>query len=187
MLFRSKRLLEGGLAVPGTPLASRDRFRIVQRLLLRGDPQAPTLLAAQAAADRSDDGRRYAYAAAAGVADAPSKRALFRAFLEDAALPESWSEAALAPLNAPEHAALTRPLLAEALARLPELKRTRKIFFVNGWLAAFIGGQTGSEALAEVGSFLRRGDLDPDLRLKLLETADGLERAVRIRARFAGE
>jgi hypothetical protein len=27
-----------------------------------------------------------------------------------------------------------------ALAELPALKRTRKIFFVNGWLAAFIGG-----------------------------------------------
>ncbi|MGH8705303.1 MAG: hypothetical protein ACREUO_07790, partial [Burkholderiales bacterium] len=84
------------------------------------------------------------------------------------------------------HAALTRPLLAEALARLPELKRTRKIFFVNNWLAAFIGGQTGADALAEVESFLRRGELDPDLRLKVLEAADGLERAARIRARFAG-
>ena len=182
-----KRVLDGALEVPGAAPASRDRFRMVQRLLVRGDPQAPSRLAAQAAADRSDDGRRYAYAAAAGAADAEAKRVLFRAFLEDAALPESWTEAALAPLNAPEHAALTRPLLAEALARLPELKRSRKIFFVNGWLAAFIGGQTGRESLAEVESFLRRGDAEPDLRLKVLETADGLERTVRIRARFAGE
>ena len=77
------------------------------------------------------------------------------------------------------------PLLAEALARLPELKRTRKIFFVDNWLAAFIGGQTGPEALAAVEAFLQRGDLDADLRLKVLEAVDGLERAVRIRRKFA--
>ncbi|MEK6246277.1 MAG: M1 family aminopeptidase [Pseudomonadota bacterium] len=165
-------------------LASRDRFRIIQRLYVRGDPEAPALLAAQAAADRGDDGRRYSYAA--GAADPSAKRALFKAFLDDAALPESWAEAALGPLNSPEQAALTQPLLAEALARLPELKRTRKIFFVGNWLAAFIGGQTGPGALAEVESFLRRSDLDADLRLKVLEAMDGLERAIRIRARFAG-
>ena len=179
-----KRMLDGVLPLPGGALASRDRFRIVQRLLERGDAEAPARLAAQVAADRSDDGRRYAYAA--GAADSGIKRVLFRAFLDDPQLPESWIEAALAPLNAPEHAAHTRPLLGEALEKLPRLKRTRKIFFIDGWLAAFVGGQTAPEALAEVESFLRRSDLEPDLRLKLLEAADGLERAVRIRARFAG-
>jgi aminopeptidase N len=179
------RLLDGGLALPGGALASRDRFRMIERLLVRGDPRAPARLAAQAAADRSDDGRRYAYAAGAAAADPATKRSLFQALLDEGALPESWSQAALAPLNAPEHEALTRPLLGEALARLPELKRARKIFFVDHWLAAFIGGQASAEALAEVESFLRRGSLDDDLRRKVLEAADGLERAVRIRARFA--
>jgi len=88
-------------------------------------------------------------------------------------------------LNAPEQAELTQPLLAEALARLPELNRTRKIFFVGNWLAAFIGGQTGRGALTDAEAFLRRSDVDADLRLKLLEAIDGLERAVRIRERFA--
>jgi aminopeptidase N len=166
-------------------LASRDRFRIIQRLTVRGDPEAPALLAAQAAADRGDDGRRYAFAA--GAADAAAKRSLFRALVDDKALPESWIEAALGPFNAPEQAALTQPMLAEALARLPELKRTRKIFFVGNWLAAFIGGQAGPGALAEVEAFLQRKEMDADLRLKVLEAMDGLERSVRIRARFAGE
>jgi aminopeptidase N len=164
-------------------LASRDKFRIVQRLYLRADPEAPSRLAAQAAADKGDDGRRYAFAAAA--AEPAAKRGLFKAFLEDEALPESWIEAALGALNAPEQAALTRPLLAEALARLPELKRKRKIFFVGNWLAAFVGGQSGRGALADVETFLRRSDVDADLRLKVLEAIDGLERAVRIREKFA--
>ncbi|MEO8144702.1 MAG: M1 family aminopeptidase [Betaproteobacteria bacterium] len=163
-------------------MASRDRFRIIRRLTLRGDPEAPALLAAQTAADPGDDGRRYAYAA--GAADPAVKRSLFDAFLDDRTLPESWIETALGALNAPEQAAFTQQLLPEALARLPELKRTRKIFFVANWLAAFIGGQTGPAALAEVETFLRRGDIDADLRLKVLEAIDGLERAVRIRETF---
>lgn len=163
-------------------LASRDKFRIVQRLFLRGDPQAPARLAAQTTADSGDDGRRYAYAAAA--AQPAAKRALFKAFLDDKTLRESWIEAAIGSLNAPEQAQFTQPFLAEALARLPELKRTRKIFFVGNWLAGFIGGQTGPGALADVESFLRRSDVDADLRLKVLEAMDGLERAVRIRETF---
>lgn len=179
--------LKGLLDEPSPALASRDRFRFIQRLLVRGDPEAPRRLAAQAAADRSDDGRRYAYAAGAASPDAGLKRVLFRSFLEDRSLAEGWIEAALGALNAPEHAALTAPLLADALARLPELKRRHRIFFVNGWLAAFIGGQSEPRALAAVEAALRDARLDPDLRLKVLETADGLERAVRIRARYAAD
>jgi aminopeptidase N len=181
-----KRLLDGELQVPGLALASRDRFRLIERLLVRGDAEAPQRLAAQAAADRSDDGRRYAYAAGAAAADAGTKRVLFQAFLDDASLPEGWIEAALWPLNAPEHAALTAPLLAAALQRLPELKRRHKIFFVNNWLAAFIGGQVSPQALAQVQAEMRTSRFDPDLRLKLLEAVDGLERAVRIHARYGG-
>jgi aminopeptidase N len=164
-------------------LASRDRFRAVQRLSIRGDRLAQPLLEQMAAADASDDGRRYAFAAAA--ADPASKRRLFQSFLDDKALPESWIEAAAGPLNAPEQARLTLPLLAPALEQLQELKRTRKIFFVNNWLDAFVGGQTEREALDAVEDFLRRGKLDADLRLKLLEAMDGLERAVRVRKKYA--
>jgi aminopeptidase N len=180
-----KRLLEGSLAAPGLELGVRDRFRLIARLLVRADADGPRLLAEAAAAERGDDARRYAFAASAALADAEAKRAMFRRFTRDAELPESWIEAALGPFNAPEHAAYTAPLLGAALARLPELKRRRKIFFVEHWLSAFLAGQTDAPALDAVQRALRR-KLDPDLRLKLLDAADGLERAVRIRERFAG-
>jgi len=71
---------------------------------------------------------------------------------------------------------------------LPKLKRTRKIFFVNGWLAAFIGGQCSEQAQSTVQNFLQRASaLDRDLRLKVLEVADGLDRCVKIRKKYAGE
>ncbi len=179
-----KRLLEGALAAPGVELGERDRFRLIARLLVRADPDGPRLLAEAAAAERGDNARRYAFAASAALADAEAKRAMFRRLAGDVELPESWIEEALAPFNAPEHAAYTAPLLGAALARLPELKAKRKIFFVEHWLGAFLAGQWDARALAAVQRVLA-GTLDPDLRLKVLEAADGLERAVRIRERFA--
>jgi aminopeptidase N len=75
--------------------------------------------------------------------------------------------------------------LEKALSELPNLKRSRKIFFVNGWLGAFIGGQRSAGALALIETFLvDNPKLDKDLRLKILENADGLERAVKIRQKF---
>ena len=179
-----KALLAGTREVPGVALSSRDRFRIIERLLALGDPEAEALLAAQSDADPSDNGRRYAYAAGAARPDLAAKRRTFAAWLEDRALPESWIEESLAPFNTVEHERSTAPFLATALAQLPKLKRERKIFFVNNWLAAFLGGQTSPEALASARAFLRAAKLDPDLRRKVLEQLDGLERTVRIRKAF---
>ncbi|MGB9180088.1 MAG: hypothetical protein WCB68_12645, partial [Pyrinomonadaceae bacterium] len=101
---------------------------------------------------------------------------------------ESWIEASLGAFNTTEQSPLTLPYLEPALRELARLKRTRKIFFVNGWLAAFIGGQCQKRALDTVQNFLRReASLDRDLRLKVLEATDGLERCVRIRTKYAGD
>ena len=180
-----KALLAGTGEVPGVALSSRDRFRIVERLLALGDPDAEALLAAQSQADMSDNGRRYAYAAGAARPDPAAKRRQFAGWLEDAALPESWIEESLAPFNTVEHARSTAPFIRIALGQLPKLKRERKIFFVNNWLAAFLAGQRNAESLAAVKRFLREAKLDPDLRRKVLEHLDGLERTVKIRAAFA--
>ena len=180
-----KALLAGTREVPGVALSSRERFRIIERLLALGDSEAELLLAAQAQADPSDNGRRYAYAVAAARPEPEAKWRRFLAFLDDATLAESWIEESLAPFNAVEHEHWTSPFLETALEQLPELKRTRKIFFVDHWLASFLGGQTSPEAVTVTRRFLREARLDPDLRRKVLEHLDGLERTVKIRAAFA--
>ncbi|HEX8149669.1 MAG TPA: M1 family aminopeptidase, partial [Pyrinomonadaceae bacterium] len=180
-------ILAGRLQVPGMTLRSRDRFDIIRALVAAGDARAPELLKKQSEADRTDDARRYAYAAGAAAPDASVKKRYFGQFVNDKELAESWIEAGFGPFNTPQQAALTLPYLEPALAELPTLKRTRKIFFVNGWLAAFIGGQCDARAAGVVRDFLaREQSLDRDLRLKVLEAADGLERCVRVRAKFAG-
>nr|MDQ3806094.1 ERAP1-like C-terminal domain-containing protein [Acidobacteriota bacterium] len=182
------RILSGEAKVPGMTLRARDRFDIVRALMTGGDGRAPGLLKRLGEEERSDDARRYAYAAGAAWPDGAVKRRYFEEYLKDRDLSESWIEASFGPLNAPRQDALTLPLLAPALAELPALKRTRKIFFVNGWLAAFVGGQCSERALGVVRDFLAaETDLDRDLRLKVLEAADGLERCVRVRARYGRE
>ncbi|MDT4954929.1 MAG: aminopeptidase [Acidobacteriota bacterium] len=180
-----KKILSGELKIPGMQLRSRDRFDIITALLARGDPEAATLLEAQSKSDTTDDGRRYAYAAAAASGDAATKKKYFEAFTTDPKLPESWIEASMGPLNSIQQAELTLPYLDAALDELPRLKRTRKIFFVNGWLSAFIGGQCSERAQVIVQTFLQRESaLDRDLRLKVLEVSDNLERCVRIKEKF---
>ncbi len=182
---RLKALLSGTLQIPEVALSSRDRFRIAAQLLALADPDAPALLAEQSTADSSGDARRYAFAAGAAGRDAAAKRAYFERFLGDPGLAEDWVDAALFPFNAVEHAVLTAPLLEPALSALPALARTRKIFFANAWIAAFVGGQVDAQALARVERAAQDPGLDPELRLKLLEAIDGLARTVKIRARFA--
>lgn len=181
---RLKEILNGTLTVPGLTLRSRDRFDIITALLARGDTDAPALLERQTREDTTDNGRRYAYAAGAARSDAETKRRYFNDYLANAELSESWIEASLAPFNTVAHDAQTLPFLEQSLRELPRWKRTRKIFFVNNWLAAFIGGQRDPRALRIVENFLRDTQLDRDLRLKVLEAMDNLERAVRIRARY---
>ena len=162
-------------------LRTKDKFDIVTRLIILGDADAPKLLAELEKTETDDAAKRYAYAAKAGFATEENKAKFWNDFVNNKEISESWIEAAFAVWNTPRHSELTLPYLEKALAELPNLKRNRKIFFVNGWLSEFIGGQKSAEALNIVNKFLEDNPkLDRDLRLKILENVDGLERGVRI-------
>ena len=180
-----KDILAGKSKVAVFNLKTKDKFDIATRLLILGDKDAPNLLANLEKNETGDDAKRYAYAARAGIGTMENKSKYFKDFIKNKDISESWIESAFTPFNSPKHSDLTLPYLETALAELPNLKRNRKIFFVNGWLASFIGGQKSEESLAVVNKFLADNpNLDKDLRLKILENVDGLERAVKIRAKY---
>jgi aminopeptidase N len=165
---------------------TKDRFDIVTKLIILGDKDAPKLLAELEKTETDDAAKRYAYAAKAGFATAENKAKYWDDFVNNKEISESWIEAAFDVWNAPGHAELTLPYLEKALAELPNHKQNRKIFFVNGWTASFIGGQKSVEALDKVNKFLKDNPkLDIDLQRKILERVDGLERAVKIRKTFS--
>jgi aminopeptidase N len=180
-----KDVLSGKLSIKDLKLKTKDKFDIATKLLILSDKDAATLLAELEKTETSDEAKRYAYAARAGIATAENKQKFFSDFTNNKEISESYIESAFAPFNSTKHADLTLPFLENALKELPNLKKSRKIFFVNGWLGAFIGGQKSEQALQIVNKFLaENSNLDKDLRLKILENADNLERAVRIRSKY---
>ncbi len=170
----------------GAPTGNPTRWEAVTRLLVLGAPDAERLLAVQAARDSSPDGRRRAFTAGAARPDSATKRTYFDRYFADRSLNEDWASGSLGAFNAPEHQALTLPYLKVALDSLRYIQANRRIFFLGSWLGSFLGGQTGADALATVRQFLatQRG-LAPDLRRKVEEYADELERTVKIRQRFS--
>jgi hypothetical protein len=167
------------------PLKTKDKFDIVTRLAILGDPDATRLLAALEKTETGDDAKRYAYAAHAALPTRENREKFWKDFINNKDISESWIEAAMGPFNSIRHSVLSLPYLERALGELPKLKRDRKIFFVNGWLGAFIGGQRSQQALDVINKFLADNpNLDNDLRLKILENSDIIERAVKIRKDF---
>ena len=183
-----KDLLTGKSKLKDVELKTKDKFDLLTRLIVLGDADALNLLAELEKTETNDAAKRYAYAAKAGIATKENKAKYWNDFVNNKEISESYIESAFNVWNTPKQSELTLPYLEKALAELPNLKKNRKIFFVNGWLSAFIGGQKSAEALDTVNKFLAANpNLDIDLRRKILENADNLERAVKIRAKFAGK
>jgi aminopeptidase N len=181
-------LLSDRLTIPGLTLRPLDRWSMVAKLISSDSPLAQQAFEAQQKADRSDDGLKYAWAVEAGRPSAATKQQYFNAYTlspkDPTAKPEDWLTQSLRYFNAWNQQQLTEPYLNRALTQLPEIKRDRKIFFLGAWLGAFLGGQASSTALNDVHTWLAQPNIDPDLRRKVLENADELERTVRIRTRF---
>lgn len=179
-----KDILSGKLAVPGVSLRPLDRWTMVMALIALNDPDASTIYSEEQKRDTTGDGLKYAYMAAAARPDAKTKQEYFNDYLHDPSRPEDWVEQSLGAFNYWNQSELTLPYLKPALDALPQVKRERKIFFVLGWLNAFIGGQQSAAAQRQVQDFLQNASLDKDLQLKILEVSDELDRTVKIRVRY---
>ena len=171
----------------GEPLRDPTRWDAVTRLLELGAPEADARLAEQTRRDTTADGRRLAFVAGAARPSADTKRSYFTRYFADSTLNEDWAAGSLGPFNALEHETLTFPYLRPALDSLPFIQASRRIFFLETWLAAFLRGQTSDSALAVVRGYLEEHPRMPlDLRRKVLQQADEMERTVRIRGGAGG-
>jgi len=179
-----KQLLSGSTEVPGVQLRALDRWNLVTSLIALSDADAEKILSSEKERDHTGDGLKYAYVAQAARPESATKKKYFDDYLHNTSRPEDWVEQSLGAFNYWNQAELTAPYLKPALDALPLVKRERKIFFVLAWLGAFIGGQQSPAADTEVHEWLRASKIDPDLRLKVLEVVDELDRTVRIRQRY---
>ena len=187
-LQKVKDLLAGKIEVPGMALKRLDRWNLVGHLIAMGAPDAEAIYEAEKARDQSGEGLKYAYAAEAGSSSVEVKALYFNEYLRSTTVQEDWITQSLRPFNSWNQACLTQPYLVQALDELEDIKQHRKIFFLGAWLGAFIGGQdtlaNSVNAQAAVQMWLMTHQIDPDLRLKILEAADALNRTVQIRRNY---
>ena len=180
-----RQLLAGQLAIPGVELRHQDCWSLVTALIAYGDPEAGTYFNAEQKRDPSGDGRKFAYVAQAARPDAATKAHYFNDYLHNPQQSEDWIQSSLGAFNFWNESELTAPYLQPALAALDQVKRERKIFFLVAWLDAFMDGQQSKASLDVVEQYLASAHPDPDLRLKILQSMDELQRTVRIREKYA--
>jgi len=181
-----REYLAGTRLFDGAAVKQPTRWSIVQRLLALGEPDAPALLEAEVRRDSTPEAARRAFVARAAAPDAAVKAEYFRRYLDDPALNEEWVTASLGAFNDAAETRLTLPYLRPSLERLTWIRDNRRIFFLPSWINAFVRGQQSAEALAVVDRLLAESpELPPDIRRKVLQARDELERTVAIR-RAAG-
>jgi aminopeptidase N len=181
-----RQLLQGEIAIPEVELRPLDRWRMVSTLLAQKAPRAAQIYQTETQRDATGIGRKYAYVARAATPDAATKAWYFDDYLHNPERQEDWVQDSLGNFNEWNAEVLTLPYLKPALDALPNIKQQRKIFFTLAWLNAFIGGQHSREADGAVHRWLARAPVDEDLKLKVLQVVDELDRTVRIRERFRG-
>lgn len=167
----------------GIALRPPTRWSIVTKLVARSAPSAEGRLAAEMRRDSTTEGRRQAFVAQAARADSAVKAALYARWFADASLNEEWVTSSLRAFFEADQSELSRMYLEPSLDTLPWIQQNRRIFFLGSWLGAVVGGQQSADALAAIDRWLAgKPGLAPDLRQKVLQARDELERTVRIRA-----
>jgi aminopeptidase N len=186
--IRQLRRWLAGDSAAGLPLRAPSRWAMVTTLVAQGASDRDSLIAAERRRDDTTEGERLAFVAAAAAPDSATKQALFDRWFRDGSLNEEWVQSSLRAFHDVEQQQLTRRYITAALDTLPWIQQNRRIFFLGSWLSATLGGQTEREALELVDAWLAAHPaLAPDLRQKVLQSRDELQRTVRVRERFATE
>lgn len=172
----------------GLSAGKRDRFLAAGALIAAGQvgttPEQHPLQRLKQRYAGSDIGKQQ-FLAEAATPTAATKQAYWQRFLVLDDPPEQWTQDSLSWFHWSGQEKLTLPYLELALKQVDWVKANRRIFFMPAWLNAFINGHSSKEALAIVDKFLAETELSDDIKKKMLQSRDGLWRAVRIREAFA--
>jgi aminopeptidase N len=183
-LARLQRIWEKSEEVPGLSLAERDYSAIAQALAVREVPDAESILEQQLARIENPDRKvRFRFAMPFLSPDRNVRDQYFNT-LKDAGNRhhEPWVLDAVGFLNHPLRAEEAEHHIRPSLDLLEEIQRTGDIFFPKRWLDATLTGHSSPSAAAIVQEFLdERDDLPPRLRQKLLQSADPLFRAAKMK------
>jgi len=182
---RVKSLLVEPATVPaGITLDQDRRWTLLTRLAGFGDADVPGLLAAESAADASDNGRLRAISVSAAVPDAAQQRELMETLLTPAAdFTVAEGRAIAGGLFPRGQEALRGPIALETLSRLPEVNATVDPIHFDAIVDGLLGALCDDGYLdALEASIDASGDWHPSLQKTLLDLRFDVRRCLRIAA-----
>lgn len=168
------------LEVDKLTLEEDDRIDLAETLAIRLPLKSSEIVALQLADISNPDSRRRLEFIAPSLSAEEAVRDTFFESLKDAGnrQTESWVSDAVANLHHPSRLPQAEKYILPSLELLQEIQVTGDIFFPADWLRATLGNQYSPQAAQIVRQFLaQRPDYNPQLRMKILQAADGLFRA----------
>ncbi len=169
----------------GLELEEDELIALTGRLAIRLPEKASGLIEVQQARTANPDNRRrLIFIAPALSQEATVRDAFFESLAEEGnRQTEPWVLEALRLLHHPARISEAERYLLPVLELLQEIQVTGDIFFPGEWLRASLARHHSAAAVATVRAFLAdHPDYNHQLRMKILQSADALFRACRIRS-----
>jgi aminopeptidase N len=176
------------MEVKGLMLGEEDRVELAEILAIRLPKEGAAIIRRQLDETANPDRKRRLEFLAPALSPDQQVRDAFFESLRDARnrRPEAWVADAAAILHHPARLVEARDYLLPSLELLQEIQVTGDIFFPSAWLHASFHYHHSPEAVRVVRDFLeQRPEYNRQLRMKVLQAADPMFRASRIRQELA--
>ncbi|MDZ7806278.1 MAG: hypothetical protein U5K71_04090 [Gracilimonas sp.] len=173
----------GDLEVEDSNLSESDYISMAGNLAVKMPEQASKIVSKQLEQIANDDRkRRFEFISPALSSDQSVRDEFFESLKEEENRQvESWVLGALGYLHHPLRIDVSEKYILPSLELLQEIQVTGDIFFPKRWLDVTLGNYSSDSAVQTVRAFLEeRPDYNEQLRMKILQAADGMFRANRI-------
>ena len=179
-------LLDGSRALPGLTVDTDLRWHLLHRLVATGRA-GDDEIEAELARDNTATGQRHAASARAARPTAEAKREAWEAVVESDRLPNAILSATIGGFAVPEQGDLLEPYVERYFAAIEDVWANRTNETAQNIVIGLYPTLLASEALLErTDRWLEeRQDAVPALRRLVLESRDGVARALRVQARDA--
>lgn len=174
----------GDLEIEGLNLSESDFISMAGNLALKLPDQASETVSVQSEQIENEDRkRRFEFIRPALSNDQTTRDEFFESLKdEENRQVESWVLGALGYLHHPLRVEESEKYILPSLELLQEIQVTGDIFFPKRWLDVTLGNYSSDSAVQTVRSFLAdRPDYNEQLKMKILQAADGMFRANRIK------
>jgi aminopeptidase N len=176
-------LLDGKFAIRGLEIDTELRWHLLHRLValgIAGDAE----IEAEVQRDPTAAGQRHAASAKAARPTAEAKAEAWRLAVEDESLPNAVQAAIIGGFWHPEQADLLEGYVEKYFAVIGDVWRTRTAEMAQQVVIGLYPTLLVSPRVVEqTDTYLQDEDVPPSLRRLLLESRDGVVRALRARAR----